>query len=671
MLHIITSIVVLTALQVRLDPWGDNSVRVRIAPPGGSIQDPIISALAASAPEKKTVHRYVSEGELVNGNIKISIDSDGNTIVSRLSDGKTLLQGAPTFGQAFNGSHHGSVSAQMKFSGYTQKIYGLGEHSTGLVNQFPYSKVFADSLYYAKSRGGDVSIPWFASDHGYGMVWNAPSLGNVTISEQETTWVSHATKNVDFWVTTTPGNPVSTTDHSYYADLLNQYVDAVGHALPMPYWTTGFIQCKDRYRNQTQLLSVAREYVERGLPISMIVIDWFHWEQMGDFGLKEQCWPDPQAMVDELKGMGIELMITLWPFMGQNVSRNWQEYLDKKYLATSTKDGYPDSIWKYNTPTGNSLIDSSNPQTMNTTFNKWMSGYGKYGVRAIWMDESEPDHVEYISGGQWELFAGSDTEILPAWVKYWSDGFRRGFEQIGAKPGEFFILSRNAWSGTWANGAALWSGDISSNWDDFKKAVTISQGVAMSGIPLWTTDIGGYSGGDPSSSDFRQLVVRWFQFGAFCPLFRLHGHRTGGPPKSDVCGATNGDNEIWNLAPQQDHYNAIVAVMRLREDLRDYVKRLNDESVATGMPMLRPMFLEFPTETQCESEDVSMQYMFGADWLIHPVTESNATSARVYLPKLNGAEWVYWWSQDVVQSGWFNQTIKTISDFPLYFRRPT
>lgn len=243
---------------------------------------------------------------------------------------------------------------------------------------------------------------------------------------------------------------------------------------------------------------------------------------------------------------------------------------------------------------------------------------------------------------------------------------------IGTTDGQFFVLSRNAWLGTASHGAALWSGDIGSSWDELRMAITAGQGVGMSGIPLWTTDIGGYHGGDPRSPDFQQLIVRWFQFGAFCPIFRLHGHRAGGPP-ADHCGPTNGDNEVWNLAAEGTvHYSAIAAVMRLREDLRDYVQRLNNESVATGVPMMRPMFLEFPGDAVCVNNSAEQQFMLGDAWLVAPVVAANASSWPVYLPALSGNhQWVYWWNQTVVQGpGWFTVDTGNIAEFPLFFRRP-
>jgi len=295
-------------------------------------------------------------------------------------------------------------------------------------------------------------------------------------------------------------------------------------------------------------------------------------------------------------------------------------------------------------------------------------------VKAIWMDEAEPDHAQYISGGQWDLHAGTDTEILPAWVKYWSKGFSDKFKEIGRKD-DYFILSRNGWAGTQAYGTALWSGDIGSNFDELQTAVQAGQQTGVSGIPLWTTDIGGYSGGDPDTPLFQELIVRWFQFGAFCPLFRLHGHRGGkSAVPANQCGPTNGDNEVWNLAQEPEHYNAITTMMHLREDLRDYVQRINNESVHTGMPMMRPMFLEFPTDAVAKNNSAEAQFMFGPDWLVSPVTTSNATTWPVYLPNLNAgekSEWVYWWDQTVYQPGkWYTMNTTSISEFPLFVKRP-
>eukprot|EP01065_Artemidia_motanka_P024933 TRINITY_DN29862_c0_g1_i1.p1 TRINITY_DN29862_c0_g1~~TRINITY_DN29862_c0_g1_i1.p1 ORF type:complete len:691 (+),score=186.23 TRINITY_DN29862_c0_g1_i1:68-2140(+) len=675
------------AQEVKLQPWGDNSIRIRVSCPGKPVTEPLSPALLPQPPSAATAatDAVLRDGAWVqsNGNLRVSVDAQTYlATVTRVSDGAVLLrQTNLTFNPPqVSGVRSGFEEITASFEGLAagETVTGFGEHGRGPggrgVRRTHWTKSFADSINYGKSNGGDVSVPWYASSRGYGFIWNLPALGRVSVGADGITWTAMAAGGLDFWVTTTPRN----TTGSPYPDLLRQYAQGVGFPSKLPAWGTGFIQCKDRYRNQSQLLDVAHGYKSRGLPISMIVIDWFHWVQMGDFGLNPVCWPDPQKMVDELRGLGIELMITFWPYMGRNVSRNWKEYSSKGYLAVNLTSGGQDSCWKGGpAPTGNSLIDSTNPAAMEATFNHWFEGYGKYGVRSVWLDQTEPDCQDYISGGQWRMQLGSDAELLPAWVKHWVGSFKDGMAKMGKKPGDYFILARSAWAGTAAYGAALWSGDIASTWEEFATAVTIGQGVGMSGIPHWTTDIGGYHGGDPSSPDFQQLIVRWFQFGAFCPLFRLHGHREGGP-KGDECGETNGDNEVWNLAKEPAHYDAIVAVMKLRESIRGEVASLSEEAAATGMPIMRPMFLEFPGCDVCtavpEAAGIDAQYMFGSDWLVAPVTAANATMWPVYLPALpDGQEWVYWWnSTTVAHDGgrWVSVDTRSIADFPL-FRRTT
>ena len=160
---------------------------------------------------------------------------------------------------------------------------------------------------------------------------------------------------------------------------------------------------------------------------------------------------------------------------------------------------------------------------------------------------------------------GTDAELGQAWVQRHTETFSKGMTSIGVSPEEYFTLPRHAWTGSWRHSAGLWSGDIESSFEELSLQVRVLQGVMMSGVALWTSDIGGYKNGNPEDLGFQQLIVRWFQFGAFCPLFRLHGMRVGGPP-ADECGKTNGDNEVWNLAKDKAHYEGIVAVMHHKSE---------------------------------------------------------------------------------------------------------
>ena len=354
-------------------------------------------------------------------------------------------------------------------------------------------------------------------------------------------------------------------------------------------------------------------------------------------------------------------MVTFWPFQTPQ-STHWAEFTSAGFLATNQTGGlvaYDGDQY---------LVDETNAAARAAVFDGFWQGYGKFGFKTVWIDAAEPEHFGAAAEGTWRLAAGTDAEVMPAWTQQHARALAEGFATKGIGPSDYFILPRSAWAGSWTHSAALWSGDIASTFDELALQVRALQGVMMSGVVLWTTDIGGYFGGDPSDATFQELIVRWFQFGAFCPLFRLHGHRAGGPPDDPVCGGTNGDNEVWNLAPDPAHYAAIVAVMRLRENLREYVAQINAEAAATGMPMCRPMFLQFPLDAGCAGADVEDQYMFGSRWLVAPVLEARAASRSVYLPALANATWVYFFNQSSVGAGGGRVTLPTpIGEFPLFF----
>lgn len=648
---------------VQLDRWGTDAIRVRIAPPGGSIVEPPLMALLPGQPATAPT---ASSMEVTNGNLNIVVDvASGGITATRVSDGAILLRTiGVSWGTAAPGSRASSVSAQITFQGHgaSEAIYGLGEHRSGTVNQMPFFRLFQDSQYYPISHGSDAMIPYFASSLGYAFLWNLPSYGWCNLTQTELAWFSNATLNIDFWITTTPAAPPAALA-SPYALMLRNMVDVVGHAPPQPWYSTGFIQCKDRYRNQSQVLDVARGYVTRGLPISVIVIDWHHWVQQGDWSLNPACWPDPQGMVDELASLGIELMITFWPFQTPP-SQHWNQYVDNGYLATNLTGGSQPleaGVWVY---------DATSVAARNATFWDWYAGYGQYGVKSIWMDAAEPERSTY-NFGEFHFELGTDTEVGMAWTQQHVKTFAEGLPQIGINASDYFVLPRHVWAGSWRYSAALWSGDIQSAFSELQMQITVAQGVAMSGQVLWTTDIGGYWGGDPTDPVFQDLIVRWMQFGAFCPLFRLHGHRAGGPPANDECLETNGDNEVWNLAADDAHYNAMAAVMRLRESLRGYVAQINLEASETGMPMLRPMILAFPEDPVCATPAVENQFMFGPDWLVAPVSTYLAANWSVYLPLISVNEtWVYWWGQVEYEGGQRITLSTPISEFPLFYRRP-
>jgi len=323
-----------------------------------------------------------------------------------------------------------------------------------------------------------------------------------------------------------------------------------------PEWTTGFWQCKLRYSNQSQVMDVVQGYLDRQIPISLIIIDFYSWNDpaaplgkentLGDETLPTTCWPDAKLMVEQLKEQGVELMISPYSHSVANTSHNYASAASRGLLAT---DGTGRPALGY---AGGFVYDLFNTAARAYAFGAMQDGYiNQYGLHHFWLDCNEPcggtnngtfgnDFV--YNEGKWPAaFVGAAYPHMVSQMLY---------EGMGApgKPyaGDNVMLGRSAWAGTQRFGGAVWSGDTQSTWDDFNQQFRAGLNMAMSGIPYWTTDIGGFDGGDTTSGDFRELIVRWFQWGAFCPLFRLHGARKGPtwpPGEPGLCGDTS-SNEV-------------------------------------------------------------------------------------------------------------------------------
>ena len=257
--------------------------------------------------------------------------------------------------------------------------------------------------------------------------------------------------------------------------------------------------------------------------------------------------------------------------------------------------------------------------------------YYKLGIRSFWLDACEPEmrpgHPHNLS-----YAAGPGSEVANLYPREHARGVYEHLREAGET--EVLSLVRSAWAGSQRYGVALWSGDIPSTFDALAGAVRAGLNVAMSGIPWWTTDIGGFHGGDPDDERYRELMVRWFQFGAFCPLLRMHGHREPRTSRGFV-GEGGGPNEIWSYGEHAEH--AMVKTLMLRERLRPYLHEQLREGERSGLPLMRPLLLEFPEDPA--AWDIEDEFLFGRDLLVAPVTEYGARSRLVYLPR--GATWTH------------------------------
>ncbi|TPF92578.1 family 31 glucosidase [Bifidobacterium sp. UTBIF-68] len=451
----------------------------------------------------------------------------------------------------------------------------------------------------------------------------------MTFGRNRTEWKADATRQIDYWVTT--GDRPST--------IMEHYAAATGHAPLMPEWGLGFWQCKLRYWNQEQLLDVARGFKKRGIPLDLIVIDFFHWPYMGDFRFEKEFWPDPKAMCDELHDMGVKVMASVWPQVAI-ASENYAEMKANNLLVRA--DRGQDIGMMFEGPS--QFYDATNPAARAYVWDKCRQNYADLGIDAFWLDEAEPEYGTY-DFENYRYHAGPNQQVANLYPREYNRGFYEGQTAYG-RGNEIVNLTRCAWAGSQRYGALVWSGDVGSTFDDLKAQITCGIHMGMAGIPWFTTDMGGFHDGDINSDSFKELLARWCQFSCFSPVMRNHGDRSAlqpdGTMKETITNTagehrspSGADNEPWSYGEEIERI--MVKYISIREHLRPYMRELFTEAHETGQPLIRGLFYEFPDDTA--AADIADQYMLGADLLIAPVLEEGARSRTVYLPGDADTQW--------------------------------
>ena len=526
-------------------------------------------------------------------------------------------------------------------SGQKEKIYGMGQY------QQPYLDLKGADLELAH-RNSQASVPFMISSLGYGFLWNNPAVGRVNFGKNITTWEAYSTKKLDYWITAgdTP------------AEIEESYANAAGKVPMMPDYAMGFWQCKLRYQTQEELLEVAREYKRRNLPISVIVVDFFHWPLQGEWKFDPTYWPNPDAMIAELKEMGIELMVSIWPTVDYR-SENFKE-MDDKGLLIRVESGYPISMDFM----GNTLhYDATNPEAREYVWQKAKQNYYEKGIKVFWLDEAEPEYTVY-DFENYRYHLGPDVQVGNIYPVMYAKTFFDGMKAEGQE--NIINLLRCAWAGSQRYGALVWSGDIKSSFPSMKNQVAAGLNMGLAGIPWWTTDIGGFFGANVKDPEFHELLIRWFQYGCFCPVMRLHGYRWPLQPQQGTTGGaecvSGAPNEVWSYTTQV--YDILSEYLRMRERLRPYVTKRMQEAHEKGTPVMRPMFYDFPDDPICW--EVETQYLFGPDILVVPITDAGCRTIEVYLPA--GASWTNAWSGEKFQGGQWITADAPIEQIPLFAR---
>ncbi|WP_406350039.1 glycoside hydrolase family 31 protein [Streptomyces sp. NBC_01597] len=603
---------------LRIEPWGPHGVRIRAS--AGAIDPDAPGALESSSPSPDTELSVRDDGSahLVNGRLAVEASANGRLRFLHAASGRELLADKrPYVHHPGPRVHAAGGRTEQHFEGYDgERLHGLGQHLHGRLDQ--------KGCVIDLVQGNTVAaIPFLHSSRGYGLLWNNPATGRVELGADTTRWVADGGGRVDYWVTAgdTP------------AQIIDAYTQVTGRPPLLPEWASGFWQSKLRYRTQDELLAVARQYKERGLPLSVIVCDYFHWPRMGDWRFEENEWPDPAAMVEELDGLGVRLAVSVWPTVEPG-SDTFDELRASGQLVQDTDCGLLTFPWPSRSAEepmrAMAYYDATHPGARAALWQRLHDNYRSLGVGSFWLDACEPDLTPEVAERA-VYAAGPAAEAAHLYPLLHTRAVADGLRAAGDdRP---LSLVRSAWAGSQRDGAALWSGDIPPTFDSLSRQIRAGLNVAMSGIPWWNTDIGGFAGGDPDDPAYREVLIRWFQYGTFSPVMRLHGNRERGDT-GFTTDATGGPNEVWSYG--EEAYGILRDHLLLRERLRPYLTRLSEDAHRTGAPPMRPLLFDFPDDEHAWTVDD--QFLLGPDLLVAPVYEAGARTRRVYLP--SGARWL-------------------------------
>ncbi|WP_461225311.1 glycoside hydrolase family 31 protein [Lacticaseibacillus suihuaensis] len=613
---------------LRLEAWGQDALRVRVTEyPTFTANDWALSEPVPAAQRQAaiTINDEAGTAAITNGRLQATVNAAG--VLSFFRDGKLILREyyRSYFGTESDESRclkiiardwkpivGGDYGLTLRFdSNDGEKIFGMGQY------QQKYLDLKGCTLELAQ-RNSQVTVPFAVSSLGYGFLWNHPGVGSVTFGKNMTEWHAAATKQLDYWLTVAD-DP---------AHIVENYTAVTGRAPAVPDKLLGLWQSKLRYRTQDEVLEVARKYRKLGIPLDIIVIDFFHWTRQGDWHFDRDYWPDPKAMCDELHAMGTKVVVSVWPSVDRK-SENFGEMYDKGYLIRTERG----SIQTYDFQGDCLEIDCTNPAARKFIWEKCKANYYDFGIDAFWLDNAEPDYAVY-DYDNYRYYLGPALEVTNIYPQLYVRAFEDGIE--AERPGQPRLhLVRSGWAGSQKYSTLIWSGDVPSTFAALEDQVAAGLNMGLAGIPWWTTDIGGFMTDDVKDPSFKELLLRWFEFAVYTPFVRMHGDR--GPhdipalSDSDHGGGslyTGHPNELWSYG--DDAFAIMKDQLKIRDGLKPYVADLFKQASASGAPLLRTMFYEFPDDPKAwELQD---QYMFGADYLVAPVLHAGVRNRSVYLP---------------------------------------
>jgi alpha-D-xyloside xylohydrolase len=446
-------------------------------------------------------------------------------------------------------------------------------------------------------------------------------------------------------------------------EVIGGYRALTGKAVMMPRWAYGFWQSRQRYTTQKELVDVVAEYRKRRIPLDNIVMDWFYWKEdsWGSHQFDKTRFPDPKGMLDKVHAMNARFMISVWPKFYPTTD-NYKEldaagFMYRGNIEAGAKDwvgpGYLNSFYDPYAKAAREIYWRQLNENLNVL-----------GIDAWWMDATEPDvhsnlDIDSIKARIGPTAMGPAEKFFNSYPLVHTGGVYEGSRQVNPDK-RVFILTRSGFAGLQRHAAAVWSGDIASRWDDLYNQISAGVSVGYAGLPNWTFDIGGFANESRFSTqkpavadleEWRELNLRWFQFGAFAPIFRSHGEFPF--------------REVFNLAPQgSEVYESLVWHDKLRYRLMPYIYTLAADTFHRDGTIMRGLAMDFADDLA--ARNVSDEYLFGKAFLVAPVHKHKARSRQVYLPA--GAAWYDFHSGAQHAGGETIDAAAPLSRMPLFVR---
>jgi alpha-D-xyloside xylohydrolase len=510
-----------------------------------------------------------------------------------------------------------------------EALFGLGQHQDSVINR-------KGSTLRMLNANTDIEIPMVVSNKGYGVFWDNYSTTN---------FAGNVSGNTKYSFSSEAGDLVDY--YFFYGPTIDQviagYRTTTGAAPLFPKWGYGLFQSKDHYQSANELLSVEQGYRNNKIPVDVIVQDWQYWSPYvwGSQLMDPSRYPDPAGLVNQLHAANVHTMISIWPlYQTHSGAAMVTGELDPYNALNAINALYPDtSGGMYH------FYDTFNAMARTLTYQYDHDRLlGKYGWDAIWADNTEPQgYPDGVNVHAANTALGKGALYINAYPLEHNRGIYEGWRSMGPDNKRVYVLTRSAFAGQQRYAAGCWSGDINASASVYAAQIPAGLSFAISGMPYWTTDIGGYFG-TPSE----ELFTRWFQFGAFCPTFRIHGQA----PK-ELYG------NQWSATGKAN----MLAVDNLRYRLMPYIYSLAWKVTSEGYTMMRPLVFDFQNDSAVYG--IKDQFMFGPALLVSPVTAMGATSRSVYLP---AGKWFDFWTGSTMMGGGMSTANAPLSQIPIYVR---